>query len=73
MHVLRKLTGCLSTTTTTTTCDNDQIRENEPVDANTTSTTTTIFSQLAIFRDKIKHNKVNTPRNIKQIPNMSEG
>lgn len=76
MYMLRKLTGCLSITTTT--CDNDQVREDEQVDRReaeeaNTSSTTKIFSQLSIFGKKIKENKVNTTRNIKQIINMSEG
>jgi hypothetical protein len=39
MHVLRKLTGCLSSTT----CDNDEIHQ--------TASTTSILSRLSLIQD----------------------
>ena len=49
MHVLRKLTGCLSSTT----CLNDQNPQEENIDS-----TTNILSRLSLIEDRTIENKV---------------
>jgi hypothetical protein len=70
--VLRKLTGCLSSTT----CDNNETHQQEE----NTASTTSIVSQLSIIKDKTIENpianKVNPTRNyrdIEQTTIISEG
>ncbi len=62
MHVLRKLTGCLSSTT----CDNDETHQQE-----NTASTNRIFSRLSVIQDKTIEksieNKVNSIRDLKDI------
>jgi hypothetical protein len=72
MHVLRKLTGCLSSTT----CDNDETHQQE----DNTASTTSILSRSSIIQDKTKEkpieNKVDPTvdsRDIEQITMMSYG
>jgi hypothetical protein len=63
MHVLRKLTGCLSSTT----CDNDETQQQEE----NTSSTTSMLSQLSLIQDitieKPIANKVDNNRNSRDI------
>ncbi len=59
MHVLRKLTGCLSSTT----CDNDETHKTEE---NTSSTTSTL-SRLSLIQDTTIENKVNRNRDSRDI------
>jgi len=70
--VLRKLTGCLSSTT----CDNDETHQQEE----NTASITSIVSQLSVIQDKTIENpianKVNSTRNsrdIEQTTMMREG
>jgi hypothetical protein len=60
MHVLRKLTGCLSSTT----CDND---ETHPTEENISSTTTSILSRLSLIQDTTIEKKVNRNRDSRDI------
>jgi hypothetical protein len=61
--VLRKLTGCLSSTT----CDNDETHQQEE----NTASTNRIFSRLSVIQDKTIEksieNKVNSIRDSKDI------
>ncbi len=63
MHVLRKLTGCLSSTT----CDNDEIHQHEE----NTASTTSILSRLYVIQDKTIEkpieNKVDDTRDSRDI------
>jgi hypothetical protein len=72
MHVLRKLTGCLSSTT----CNNDETHQQEK----NTSSTTSRLSRSSIIQDIILKkpiaNKVDYPidsQDIEQMTMISEG
>ena len=70
MHVLRKLTGCLSSTT----CDNDEIHQTE--ENTSSSSTTSILSRLSLIQDTTTtENKVNRnrdSRDIQQTPMITD-
>ncbi len=66
MHVLRKLTGCLSSTT----CDNDENHQQEA----STSSITSILSQSSIIQDiKPIENKVDHSTDSRHSIMISEG
>ena len=66
MHVLRKLTGCLSSTT----CDNDENHQQEA----TTSSIISILSQSSIIQDREPiENETDHSRDSRHSIMISEG